>query len=107
MDNEKLNQRLISLGSRATNAHEILRGVTDALAVIGQSAVRAATDDLDAVDDPDVWREEGMSAAQQSETLLREAATLLERTAERLNDAAEKLPDTGETLSESGKAAEE
>jgi len=107
MDNEKLNQRLISLGNRATNAHEILRGVTDALAVIGKSAVRAATDDLDAVGDPDVWREEGMSAAQRSETLLREAATLLERTAERLNDAAEKLPDTGETLSGSGEAAEE
>lgn len=93
MDNEKLNQRLISLGNRATNAHEILRGVTDALAVIGQSAVRAATDNLDEVEDPEQWREEGLSAAEQSETLLREAATLLERTADRLNEAAEKLPD--------------
>lgn len=96
MDNEKLNQRLISLGNRATNAHEILRGVTDALAVIGQSAVRAATDDLDAVDDLEQWRKEGLSAADQSEELLREAATLLERTAKRLNEAAEKLPDTDE-----------
>ncbi len=96
MDNEQLNQRLIRLGNRATNAHEILRGVTDALTVIGQSAVRAATDDLDAVDDPEQWREEGLSAASQSEELLREAATLLERTAERLDAAAEKLPETSE-----------
>lgn len=96
MNNDKLNQRLISLGNRATNAHEILRGVTDALAVIGQSAVRAATDDWDAVDDTEQWREEGLAAAEQSEDLLREAATLLERTAQRLNHAAERLPDTNE-----------
>ena len=100
MDNDQLNQRLIHLGNRATNAHEILRGITDALAVIGQSVVRAATRDLDAVDDPEQWRNEGLSAAAQSEELLREAATLLSRTAERLDAAAEELPETSEKAEE-------
>jgi hypothetical protein len=91
MDNEQLNQRLIQLGNQATNAHEILRGVTDALAVIGQSTVRAATDDLDSVEDADAWREEANAAADQSEELLHEAARLLRRTAHRLEDAADRL----------------
>lgn len=93
MDNEKLNQRLIKLGNQATNAHEILRGVTDALAVIGQSTVRAATDDLDGVEDTDAWREEANAAADQSEELLHEAARLLRRTANRLEEAADRLED--------------
>jgi len=92
MDNETLNQRLIELGDQATSAHEILRGVTDALAVIGQSTVRAAAQDLTAIEDPDAWHAEGVETTAQSETLLREAATLLERTADRLNDAAETAP---------------
>ena len=100
MDNDQLNQRLIHLGSQVMNAREILRGVTDALAVIGQSVVRAATNDLDAVEDPEQWRNEGLSAAAQSEELLREAATLLSRTAERLDAAAEELPETSEKAEE-------
>ena len=100
MDNEKLNHRLIHLGNRATDAHEILRGITDALAVIGQSVVRAATRDLDAVDDLEQWRNEGLAAAAHSEELLREAATLLSRTAERLDAAAEELPETSEEAGE-------
>ena len=100
MDNEKLNQRLVHLGNRATDAHEILRGLTDALAVIGQSVVRAATRDLDAVENPEQWRNEGLSAAAQSEELLREAATLLSRTAQRLDAAAEERPETSEEAGE-------
>ena len=100
MDNDQLNQRLIHLGSQVMNAREILRGVTDTLAVIGESVVRAATHDLDAVDDPEQWRNEGLSAAAQSEELLREAATLLTRTAERLDAAAEELPGTSENAEE-------
>ena len=100
MDNEKLNHRLIHLGNRATDAHEILRGITDALAVIGQSVVRAATRDLDTVGDPEQWRNEGLSAAAHSEELLREAATLLSRTAERLDAAADELPETSENAEE-------
>lgn len=88
MDNETLNQRLIELGDQATSAHEILRGVTDALAVIGQSTVRAAAQDLTDIDDLEAWHAEGIETTAQSEKLLREAAALLERTADRLTDAA-------------------
>mgnify|MGYP006429736857 CR=1 FL=1 len=107
MDNEKLNQRLIHLGSQVMNAREILRGVTDALAVIGQSVVRAAAHDLDAVDDPEQWRNEGLSAAAHSEELLREAATLLARTAERLDAAAEHLDTAAKERPETSENAEE
>lgn len=87
MDNEQLNDHLINLGDRATAAHEILRGVTDALAVIGQSTVRAASDDLASVPDTEEWRKEAATAVEHSETLMREAATLLRRTADQIDES--------------------
>ncbi|PEN12914.1 hypothetical protein CRI94_12995 [Longibacter salinarum] len=91
MENEQLNTHLIELGNRATNAHEILRGVTDALAVIAQSAIRAASDDLDDVEDLEEWQTEAQVAAGQSEDLMTSAAALLRRTARRLESETESV----------------
>jgi hypothetical protein len=56
--------------------------------------------DLDAVEDLEQWRNEGLAATAHSEELLREAATLLSRTAERLDAAAEERPETSENAEE-------
>jgi hypothetical protein len=93
MNDRDLNNRLIELGNTAADAHDMLRGVLDALAVIGQSSVRAATDDFDGLDDRDAWRDEAETAAHQSESLLREAASLLNRAAENIESAADRLPE--------------
>ena len=96
MADSNLNHRLHVLSDRAADAPELLRGVTDALAVIGQCASRAATDDARAIDDPDAWRQEAESALHQSEALLRKAAVLLNRATDTVEATAEELAHAAE-----------
>lgn len=91
MTDHELNVRLQALAGSSADTHEILRGVTDALAVIGECAERASTDDVETLDAPDVWREEAEMARQQSEKLLRKAASLLLDATNTIEESAEQL----------------
>lgn len=91
MTDSELNARLHMLANQAADTHELLRGVTDALAVIGECAVRASTDDIDTLDDREAWRDEAETAMHQSEALLRKAAVLLNRATASIETSADHL----------------
>ena len=91
MTDHELNARLQALADSAAETHEILRGVTNAMAVIGECAQRASTEDVEALGAPDAWREEAETARQQSEHLLRKAASLLLDATDSIEAAATRL----------------
>jgi hypothetical protein len=84
MTDEELNDRLSTLSETADGAHEVLRGVLDALAVLRETTDRAAVADLDALGNGkrDEWRDEAGEVYEESEMLLENAASVLEQTAE-------------------------
>ena len=95
MNDQELNDHLSELSDTASDAHEMLRGILDAIAVLGRSAVRATAEDLDDLDDEglDAWREQARDVTAESESLLREAASLLKQTAEDIEAAADASED--------------
>jgi len=79
---QRLQRRLKAMNDNAVTAHEQLRGVLDALAVLQQITERASTNDLDDLSDADrdAWRDNAENVAEQSAGLFREAARLLAKT---------------------------
>lgn len=77
------------MNDNAATAHEQLRGVLDALAVLQQITERASVNDLDALSgaDCDAWRENAENVAEQSAGLFREAARLLAKTSNDIETA--------------------
>jgi hypothetical protein len=107
MNDQELNDHLISLSDTASEAHEMLRGILDAIAVLSRSAVRAAADDLDELDEEslEAWREQANEVTAESESLLREAASLLKQTADDIESVADASQD-GDAGQESASAPE-
>jgi hypothetical protein len=97
MTDEELNDRLSTLSETADGAHEVLRGVLDALAVLGETTDRAAAADLDAHDDGEraEWRSEAGEVCEESEMLLENAASVLEQTAEDVRAVATEAASQG------------
>lgn len=81
-DLQMLQRRLQAMNDNAAMAHEQLRGVLDALAVLKQITSRANVDDVGELADMDrdAWRENAQNVAEQSAGLFREAARLLAKT---------------------------
>ncbi len=80
MNDRKLNRRLTDMSDTASGAHEMLRGILDAVAVLERSTCKAAVDDL-SVTDREAWRQQAEEVANESGSLLQEAASLLKQAA--------------------------
>jgi hypothetical protein len=83
MNDRKLNRRLTDMSDTASDAHEMLRGILDAVAVLERSTRKAAVDDVDDLSETDreAWRQQAEEVADESGSLLREAASLLKQAA--------------------------
>lgn len=94
MTDRELNDHLAALVHVTSEAHERLRGVQDALAVIEQTAARTLIEDPDNIDpgriaNQDVWRKEASLVSRRTTLLLWKAATLLDKTADTLRPTLE------------------
>ncbi len=86
MTDKELNDHLTALQHTISDAHETLRGVQDALAVVNQTTDRVVIEDPDQIDpnhtaDPDRWRSEASLVSRRTTLLLWQAASILEKTA--------------------------
>jgi len=98
MTDRELNDHLAALVRVTSEAHERLRGVQDALAVVEQTAARTLIEDPNNIDperiaNQDVWRKEASLVSRRTTLLLWKAATLLEKTANTLRPTLERVPD--------------
>lgn len=94
MTDRELNDHLAALIRVTSEAHERLRGVQDALAVIEQTATGTFIEDPDNIDpgriaNQDVWRKEASLVSRRTTLLLWKAATLLDKTADTLRPTLE------------------
>ena len=94
MTDRELNDHLAALVRVTSEAHERLRGVQDALAVIEQTAARTLIEDPDNIDpgriaNQDVWRKEASLVSRRTTLLLWKASTLLDKTADTLRPTLE------------------
>jgi ABC-type transporter Mla subunit MlaD len=89
MNNEALNQRLATLSDEVDEAHENVRGVLDALAVLRTHLTEMKQEDLDALDEAaqDAWREEAAQVLEMSRSLLGDASHVLRNTSQDLTTA--------------------
>ncbi|MES3629409.1 MAG: hypothetical protein PPP56_04505 [Longimonas sp.] len=86
MTDRELNDHLAALVDTTAKAHERLRGVQDALAVIRQTAERIHIPDPENIDpdrlaNQDIWRKEASLVSRRTTLLLWQAASLLNETA--------------------------
>jgi hypothetical protein len=94
MTDRELNDHLAALAQVTSEAHERLRGVQDALAVIEQTAARTHIADPEnitpeRVANQDVWRKEASMVSRRTTLLLWKAAALLDQTADALRPTIE------------------
>ncbi|MFO8231567.1 MAG: hypothetical protein R6U20_02775 [Longimonas sp.] len=97
MTDRELNDHLAALVRVTSEAHERLRGVQDALAVIKQTAARTLIEDPGNIDpgrvaNQDVWRKEASLVSRRTTLLLWKAAALLNETASELRPTIETAP---------------
>ncbi|PEN09622.1 hypothetical protein CRI93_02515 [Longimonas halophila] len=108
MTDRELNDHLAALVRVTSEAHERLRGVQDALAVIEQTAARTFIEDPDNIDpgriaNQDVWRKEASLVSRRTTLLLWKAAALLDKTADTLRPTLE-MPPTAKSTTHPGDA---
>lgn len=94
MTDRELNDHLAALVRITSEAHERLRGVQDALAVIEQTAARTLIEDPENIDpgrvaNQDIWRKEASLVSRRTTLLLWKAASLLGKTADELRPTLE------------------
>ena len=94
MTDRELNDHLAALVQVTSKAHEHLRGVQDALAVIEQTAARTFIEDPESiaperVANQDVWRKEASLVSRRTTLLLWQASALLDETADALRPTIE------------------
>jgi len=91
MDNQALNQRLAALSNEVAEAHERVRGVLDALAVLQNHLTEMHREDLDAMDDASqgAWRDEATQVLEMSRSLLEDASDVLHDTSDGLETATQ------------------
>jgi hypothetical protein len=83
MNDRELNRHLTELSEAASDAHEMLRGIRDAIAVLRRSTQQAAVDDIEDLSEAEraEWRRQAEEVTDESSSLLQEAASLLKQTA--------------------------
>jgi len=100
MNDRELNRHLQKLSDASSNAHEMLRGILDAIAVLRRSTQQAAVEDVEGLPESDraEWRQQAVEVTDESSSLLREAASLLKQTAEDIEAASapQEIPSDGE-----------
>lgn len=110
MTDRELNDHLAALVRVTSEAHERLRGVQDALAVVEQTAARTLIEDPDNIDperieNQDVWRKEASLVSRRTTLLLWKAASLLNQTADELRPVIASAPNVIASSATKDKAA--
>ena len=90
MNDRELNRHLTELSEAASDAHEMLRGIRDAIAVLRRSTQQAAVDDMEELSEAEQaeWRRQAEEVTDESSSLLQEAASLLKQTAADIESAS-------------------
>lgn len=91
MDNDELNRRLTTLVDEVDTAHENVRGVLDALAVLRQHVKELTREDPTqlAPEARKEWRSEAMQVLKMSRSLLGDASSVLTDTAHNLTSTTQ------------------
>ncbi len=110
MTDRELNDHLDALVRVTSEAHERLRGVQDALAVVEKTAARTLIEDPDNIDperieNQDVWRKEASLVSRRTTLLLWKAASLLNQTADELRPTIASAPNARASDATKDKAA--